>query len=62
MLVILFKIWCTCLVLTIPAVILNDFPKRPGLMFDMVTTITMAAFAVVDVLLLFVLLIMAIWS
>jgi len=62
MLILTFKIWCTCLVLTVPAVIVNDFPKKPNGLFDMLATITMAAFAVVDILLLFVLMIMAIWS
>jgi len=40
---------------------LNDYPKKPNGIFDMVATITMATFAVVDILLLFVLMIMAIW-
>jgi hypothetical protein len=60
MLVLLFKIWCTCLVLTVVAVILNDFPKKPGLMFDMLTTITLAAFVFVDIVFVFVMMIMAI--
>lgn len=61
MLVLMFKIWCTCLILTVPCVLLNDFPKKPKGTFDKVATITTAAFAVVDILLLFVLMIMAIW-
>lgn len=62
MLVILFKIWCTCLVLTIPCIILNDFPKKPGGPFDMFMTILTFAFVVVDIVLVFALMILAIWD
>jgi len=61
MLVLLFKIWCTCLILTVPCLMLHDFPKKPKGTFDMVVTIATAAFVVLDILLLFVLMIMAIW-
>jgi uncharacterized membrane protein len=62
MLVLTFKIWATCLVFTVACVIANDFPKRKGGMVDIIVTCMTAGLVVIDVLLLFALMIMAIWS
>ena len=62
MLVVLFKIWCTFLVLTIPCIIVNDLPKKPGGTFDMIMTILTFAFVTVDFVLVFALMILAIWD
>lgn len=59
--IILFKIWCTCLVLTIPFIMVQDFPKLKGGKADIFITISTAAMVIVDIVLLFALLIGGIW-
>jgi hypothetical protein len=58
---ILFKIWCTCLVLTIPFIMAQDLPRHAGSKTDAFIIIGTAAMAILDLVLLFALLIGAIW-
>lgn len=62
MLVLTFKIWATCMVLTVACVIVHDFPKRKGGVADIIVTCITAGMVVIDVVLLFALMIMGIWS
>ena len=61
-LILVFKIWCTCLVLTVPCLVLNDFPKRPNGFFDAFATILLGIMVTLDLVLIFVQVLMAIWS
>jgi hypothetical protein len=57
----LFKIWCTCLVLTLPFIMMHDMPRQAGGKLDAFIIIGTLAMAVVDIVLLFVLMIAGIW-
>lgn len=65
MLVLMFKIWCSCLLVTIPCIIVNDFANytaKPNGLFGMFVKLILVAFVAVDVVLVFVMMLMAIWS